>query len=98
MPESTLSSAELDPRRRRALFRAWHRGLREMDILYGQFADTRLPSLTEADLTQFEALMEVPDRDVLMWLTGESEVPANYDTPLYRAIKAFHTHSSPINV
>ena len=98
MPESTLSSAELDPRRRRALFRAWHRGLREMDILYGQFADKNLPTLGEGDLDQFETLMEVPDRDVLMWLTGESEVPANYDTPIYRAIKAFHTHSGPINV
>ena len=98
MPESQLSSIDLDPRRRRILFRAWHRGMREMDILYGQFVDTKLPNLAEARLDDLEALMDVPDRDVLMWLTGEADLPNNYDTEVFRQIKAFHTHSGPINV
>lgn len=98
MPESELSSAELDPRRRRILFRAWHRGMREMDILYGRFSDAQLPSLAEAQLDELEALMDVPDRDVLMWFTGEAPLPENYDTDLFRRMKAFHTHSGPIHV
>jgi antitoxin CptB len=98
VPESQLSSAELDPRRRRILFLAWHRGMREMDILYGQFADQELPSLPEAQLDELEALMDVPDRDVLMWFTGEAPLPANYDTDLFRRMKTFHTHSGPIHV
>ena len=38
MTGSRRSSADLDPRRRKILFRAWHRGIREMDLLMGQFA------------------------------------------------------------
>jgi antitoxin CptB len=98
VPESQLSSADLDPRRRRILFRAWHRGMREMDILYGQFADKELPGLPDAQLDELEALMDLPDRDVLMWLTGEAPLPNDYDTTVFRQIKAFHTHSGPINV
>ena len=29
----------LDARRRRLLFRSWHRGIREMDLIMGRFAD-----------------------------------------------------------
>lgn len=98
MPESTLSSAALDPRRRRILFRSWRRGLREMDFLTGGFADAHLPGLCDVELDCFEALLDVQDRDVLGWLTGELPLPHEFDTPLYRRLKAFHTHSGPINV
>jgi antitoxin CptB len=98
MPETALSSANLDPRRRRVLMRAWRRGMREMDYLLGGFADAHLPSLPESELADFEALMELPDRDVLMWLTGEAETPEAYRTPLFQRLKAFHTHARPINV
>lgn len=98
MPESTLSSAGLDPRRRRILYQAWHRGMREMDIIMGKFADALLPSLTEEELAAFETLMEEPDRDVLMWLTGEAPTPPERQTPFFARLKAFHTHAGPINV
>ena len=90
MTGTTRSSDGLDPRRRRALFRAWHRGMREMDLLLGRFADAYIADLTDADLRDFEALMDVPDRDVLAWLTGEALVAANYATPVYRALQQFH--------
>jgi antitoxin CptB len=94
--ESTISSAGLDERRRRTLFRAWHRGMREMDILYGKFADSEIAKLSDGELDQLEALMELPDRDVLMFMTGEADTPANYDTALFRRLKDFHTHDGPI--
>ena len=96
MTESTISSAGLDERRRRTLFRAWHRGMREMDIIYGKFADAQIAALSDAELDQLEALMELPDRDVLMFMTGEADTPANYDTALFRRLKDFHTHDGPI--
>ena len=98
MPESALSSANLDPRRRRVLMRAWRRGMREMDYLLGGFADAHLASLPESEVDALEALLEAPDRDVFMWLTGEAETPETYLTPLFARLKAFHTHSGPINV
>ena len=98
MPESQLSSAALDPRRRKILFRAWRRGMRELDYLVGGFADARLPDLPETDLDAFEALLDVQDRDLLGWLTGEIPLPPEHDTPVFRALKAFHTHSGPIHL
>ncbi len=90
MTGSARSSDGLDPRRRRALFRAWHRGTREMDLLLGRFADAYIEALSEADLAHFEALMEVPDRDLFAWVTGREPVAANCQPPLYRTLVAFH--------
>ena len=98
MPESNLSSAALDPRRRRILFQAWHRGMREMDIIMGKFADAHLPDLTEAELAEFESLMEEPDRDVLMWITGEAPTPASRQTDFFKRLITFHTHAGPIHL
>jgi antitoxin CptB len=92
----THPSVGLDTRRRRILFRAWHRGTREMDLLMGRFADETLADLPEADLDDLELLMEVPDRDVFAWLTGESETPANYATPVFSKLQRFHTHDGPL--
>ncbi|HEX2510791.1 MAG TPA: succinate dehydrogenase assembly factor 2 [Microvirga sp.] len=97
MSGPTRTSADLDTRRRRNLFRAWHRGIREMDLIMGRFADAEIGAMSEADLKEFERLIEVPDRDLFRWITGESEIPANYDTPVFRRLKAFHSHSSPIH-
>jgi antitoxin CptB len=84
-----LSSADLDDRRKRLLFRAWRRGTREMDLVLGGFADSALPTMSEDDLADFEHLLDAPDREVYAWISGKAEVPSNYDTPVYRAVAAF---------
>jgi len=93
----TRSSADFDPRRRKILFRAWHRGMREMDLIMGRFAERQLNALSEAELDVFELLIEAPDRDLLAWITDREPTPANYDTPVFRALKAFHTHDKPVH-
>ena len=96
MSGSSRTSADLDVRRRRVLFRAWHRGTREMDVLMGRFADAQIGTMSEVDLAEFERLIEASDRDLFRWLTGEDEVPPHYDTALFRRLRAFHdvpTHS-----
>jgi antitoxin CptB len=98
MSGSTRSSADLDPRRRKILFRAWHRGMREMDLIMGRFADAEIGGLSEAELDEFERLIEVLDRDLLSWVTGEAGVPENYDSEVFRRLKAFHRHDKPIHV
>ncbi len=98
MSGSTRSSEGLDPRRRKILFRAWHRGMREMDLIMGRFADAHIGTLSEADLDEFERLIEVLDRDLLSWVTGEAQVPENYDSDVFRQLKAFHQHDKPIHV
>jgi antitoxin CptB len=90
MTGTTRSSDGLDLRRRKLLFRAWHRGMRETDLIMGRFADQALDQLAEPELIEFERLIEVLDRDLLAWVTGEEQVPADYDTPLFRRMRAFH--------
>ena len=87
MPPSPLSSAELDPRRRRILFRARRRGLREMDIALGAFADAHLSGLNEDEVAEFERWLDLPDPDILAWLTGETPAPKEFETPLFQKLR-----------
>lgn len=72
--------------------------MREMDILLGQFTDARIAELSEAELDDLEALMELPDLNVFQWLSGEDVPPPNYDTPVFRKLKQFHSHDKPLNL
>jgi antitoxin CptB len=89
MTGTARSSEGLDVRRRKLLFRAWHRGIREMDLIMGRFADGAINTLTETELTEFERLMELPDPQLLAWITGASPVPAAHDGPLLRRLRQF---------
>jgi antitoxin CptB len=88
MTGSVVSSAGLDARRRRILFRAWRRGMREMDLVMGHFADQELAVMSEADLNEFESLLDAPDPQVLAWITGEAPIPPERDTPLFARLRA----------
>ncbi|MDY8110249.1 succinate dehydrogenase assembly factor 2 [Fulvimarina sp. 2208YS6-2-32] len=88
---SQRSSSDLDVRRKKALFRSWHRGTREMDLVFGRFADAEIASLSDEEMQIYEELMLAPDPDIFKWVSGEREVPGNYDTTVFRRIKAFYT-------
>jgi antitoxin CptB len=90
MTGTSRSSDGLDARRRKLLFRAWHRGMREMDLIMGRFADATIEQLAADELADFELLLEVPDRELLAWITGEFAVPPNYDTALFRRLRDFN--------
>jgi antitoxin CptB len=87
MSGSTLSSSALDERRRRILFRAWHRGVREMDLIMGRFADAHLPTMNEDELAEFESLLDVPDPQALAWIIGGEDLPREFNTPLFARLR-----------
>jgi antitoxin CptB len=89
MTGTTRSSEGLDVRRRRLLYRAWHRGTREMDLIMGRFADAMIGSLTEGELDAFERLSDQPEPDLYAWITGERSVAAEHDTALFARLRAF---------
>jgi antitoxin CptB len=82
-----LSESELDRLRRKLRFRAWHRGIKEMDLILGHFADVALEGMGEVELVEFSALLEVNDRDLIQWFTGESETPIEWRTDLFEKIE-----------
>ena len=90
MSGSTRSSDGLDARRRRMLFRSWHRGIKEMDLIMGRFSDAHIAELSDNELDEYERLMELRDQVVLSWIDGTAPVPATYDTPLFRRLRDFN--------
>jgi antitoxin CptB len=89
MTGSTRSSDGLDDRRKRLLFRCWHRGTREMDLILGRFADAEIASLEDAELAQLEHLIDVPDPDLYAALTGKVPLAPEYEGVLFDRIKSF---------
>jgi antitoxin CptB len=89
MTGSTRSSDGLDDRRKRLLFRCWHRGTREMDLILGRFADAAIADLTDAELTQLDHLIEVPEPDLYAALSSDALLAPEYRTDLFDRIKSF---------
>lgn len=82
-------------RRKRLLFRAQRRGFKEVDLIFGTFAAREVCGFSEAEMDQFEALLELPDQDVFAWLQGFAEVPVTHDTPLFARMKALCSRKDP---
>jgi antitoxin CptB len=91
MTGSTRSSGGLDDRRKRLLFRCWHRGTREMDLILGRFADAEIANLRDDELAQLERLIEVPDPDLYAALTGNVPLAPQYANGLFDRIKTFRS-------
>jgi antitoxin CptB len=88
-----LATEGLDARRRKLLFRSWHRGMREMDLILGRFADAEIGALTGDEIDQYERLLDIPDTEFLPIVTGECPVPADADCVVLQRIMAFR-HST----
>lgn len=82
MPPDNSEAPELDPRRRRLLFRARHRGTKEADLMIGGFVSRHLSAFSEAELAEIEAVLDLPDVDLSDWLSGRREPPPNVRTPM----------------
>ena len=87
---------DYEQRRKRALWRAGHRGTRELDLLMSQFVRNFLPSdaaAGDADalerMSQIEQLQAVNDPDVQEWLQRPDSIPAELPEPLLSALRSF---------
>jgi antitoxin CptB len=89
-PMSDLHPSDSETRKKRILFRAWHRGTREMDLLLGRFTEKFISGFGDAELVSLESLVECPDPDIYNWIIGAAPVPAEFDTPLLHDIRKFH--------
>jgi antitoxin CptB len=87
-PEGTLTDP-LEVRRKRLMFRANYRGMKELDLVIGAFSEAFVPSFDADSLREFEAILDVPDSDLLDWLTLKSEVPAAMNTSVMQTLMNF---------
>ena len=66
-------------RLKRLRMRAWHRGMKEMDIILGGFVDAEAASLPDTDLDDLERLMDRQDQQLFLWVSGAIPAPADAD-------------------
>ena len=90
MSETSEGDGGLAVRRRKLKFRSWHRGMREMDLIMGRFADACVDAMTPAELDDYERLMEAPDPELLAWVLADQPPPADIDSAMLRRLRAFH--------
>ncbi len=67
-----------DTRLKRLRFRCWHRGIKEADVLLGNFADKNLHNLSDEQLDRLEQLLEEQDIDLVAWIGSIRQPPEMY--------------------
>ena len=83
-------SEPLDVRRKRATWRAHHRGTKEMDWLLGRYADAKLADMGSNDLDSFERLLALPDPDLNQWILDPALIADRDFAALIASIRRFH--------
>jgi antitoxin CptB len=81
---------DIASRRRRAHFRASHRGTKEMDWLVGRFADARVPDMAPDMLAEFERLLLLPDPQLRDMIVYPEIAPAGDFAELIAQMRTFH--------
>jgi antitoxin CptB len=76
-------------RRKKLLFRSWHRGRREMDLLLGSFAERHLGGFDSAQLDRYEALLEVGDAELYDWIVRRVAPPPEQNSDVTRLLLDF---------
>ena len=86
---SVMPARDIAIRRKRLLFRSWHRGTREADLLLGSFAEANLARFDDHQLDHYEKLLECPDADLFDWIGGRRKPPPEHDGEVTRLFLAF---------
>lgn len=71
----SVGDEALQLRRKRARYRAEHRGTKEMDFMLGRYAVARLEAMDEARLAVFEAFLQESDPEINAWLFDPALCP-----------------------
>ncbi|MBB3065615.1 succinate dehydrogenase assembly factor 2 [Limibacillus halophilus] len=93
MTDADFRHDDLDTRRKRLRYRAWHRGTKEADLLIGPFADSELANMDHNQMDDFEAVLRLPDPALVRWLTGQEAIPDDANSPVMKWLLAFQTKS-----
>ena len=72
-------------RLKRLHMRSWRRGMKEMDLILGHFADDGLDRLTPEELDLYERMLGENDQDLYLWVTGRigTEVAPERGAPAF---------------
>ena len=80
-------SSQLELRRKKLLWRATHRGMKEMDLMLGTYAGENLKKMTAGEMDEFETILNTSDAQLSDWLTDKTPTPPAFQTELFATIK-----------
>ncbi len=89
MPEMIPEQEDIQTRRRRLLYRACHRGTKELDLILGEFAKHHLSGFNTDMLSRFELLLSHEEMILQAWLMGHVQLPPEADRELLQTIIYF---------
>jgi antitoxin CptB len=81
---------DVELRRRRAAYRAHHRGTKEMDWILGRFADATVGAFSSDRLGMFERMLSLPDPDLQDMILHPELRPAGEFAELVAQVRVFH--------
>ena len=67
-----------EARLKRLAMRSWRRGTKEMDLVFGPYADAHLAGMSDMDLDVYDVLLEENDQDLALWVMGGAVAPARF--------------------
>ena len=88
MPQD-IAEDNISITRKRLIFRSWHRGTREIDLMLGGFATAHIPQFDEAQLAAYDRFLNNSDPDIFNWITGQEPVPPAEDNAVVLLLLKF---------
>lgn len=77
-------------KRKKLIFRSWHRGTREIDLLLGRFAEAHVPGFDAEHLALYDAFLSNSDPDIFNWVSRAESVPEEEDTAVMKLLLDFY--------
>ncbi len=78
MREEPRPDEPRETRERRLRLRSMRRGIKEMDLILGGFAEAGLATLSDADLALYDEMLSESDHDMYAWASGQVAAPAKF--------------------
>ncbi|MGL4414192.1 succinate dehydrogenase assembly factor 2 [Roseinatronobacter monicus] len=83
-----MNISPAEARLKKLRMRSWRRGMKEMDLILGPYADAHIAGLSAADLDSYEQLLDENDQDLYLWVTGAKDCPERLSLMLDQIARA----------
>tara|TARA_B110000014_G_scaffold258921_1_gene245815 strand:- start:178 stop:441 length:264 start_codon:yes stop_codon:yes gene_type:complete len=74
---------DLETYKKKIIYKASHRGSKEMDILLGNFINKYIELFNENELNIFDSILDCDDEDIYQWILGKKDIPTRYENRVF---------------
>ena len=74
---------DLKSYKKKIIYKASHRGSKEMDILLGSFINKYIELFNENELNLFDSIIECDDEEIYQWILGKKVVPNEHQNRVF---------------